>query len=697
MKTKVVVIKPQKGLHARIVAMVVHKANDINKKYNTRLSIKYKDRKSIPAVSLMPLILLKVKKGEEITVEAEGGEELKALEELYDFLNSDFHIDDEEQNQIDNIIEDNNITWEQVIKSTANGIVVVDENGTIIMTNPAGDKILNIKYDEVVGKRVLDVLPKSYIPKVLEDKRLRLGIKQLYNDKIIFVNITPIIIDGKLKGAVSVFEDISNLEKIKSELYEVKELKERLQLILENVHDGICFVNKEGYITYINKAYSNLLSEEEEHILGKNIKDLSGNDAKTSVLNNGKAIIGHVNVREDESTLIENVNPIILDGEVRGVVSVVKEFSEVQVLWQMLNELSAKADYLEEELLRTKEKGGFEKFIGKSGKTLDALALAKKAAKGNATVLIRGESGTGKEVIAEGIHFASNNAKGPFIRVNCAAIPTNLLESELFGHEKGAFTGAIKRKLGKFELAHNGTIFLDEIGEMEKSMQAKILRVLQEREFNRVGGDEVVKVNVRIIAATHRNLEDMVRAGEFREDLYYRLNVIPIYIPPLRERKQDLAFLMGHFLEKIGKDINKKINGVTNEAMEAFLNYSWPGNVRELENLLERIITLTDKDYIDYYDLPLYLKSDSKIVDNSKDKVIDKKTLKADEIITMLSEADEILTMKEYEQLIIEKALKKYGSFNAAGKALGITHKTVAAKARQYGIEKIVGWEKISR
>lgn len=697
MKIRVVVVRPQKGLHARIVAMVVHKANDINKKFKTNLSIKYKDRKSIPAVSLMPLILLKVKKGEEITVEAYGGEELKALEELCDFLNSDFHIDDEEQNQIDNIIEDNNITWEQVIRSTANGIVVVDENGTIIMTNPAGDKILNIKYDEVVGKKVFDVLPNSYIPKVLEDKKLRLGIKQLYNDKIIFVNINPIIIDGKLKGAVSVFEDISNLEKIKSELYEVKELKERLQLILENVHDGICFVNKEGYITYINKAYYNLLSEKEEHILGKNIKDLAGNDAKASVLNNGRAIIGHVNVREDESTLIEKVNPIILDGQVRGVVSVVKEFSEVQVLWQMLNELSAKADYLEEELLRTKEKGGFEKFIGKSGKTLDALAVAKKAAKGNVTVLIRGESGTGKEVIAEGIHFTSNNAKGPFIRVNCAAIPTNLLESELFGHEKGAFTGAIKRKLGKFELAHNGTIFLDEIGEMEKSMQAKILRVLQEREFHRVGGDEVVKVNVRIIAATHRNLEDMVREGEFREDLYYRLNVIPIYIPPLRERKQDLAFLMGHFLEKIGKDINKKITGVTNEAMEAFLNYSWPGNVRELENLLERIITLTDKDYIDYYDLPLYLKSDSKIVDNSKKKVIDKKTLKVDEIINMLSESDEILTMKEYEQLIIEKALKKYGSFNAAGKALGITHKTVAAKARQYRIEKIVGWEKISR
>lgn len=698
MKSMDVMIKPEKGLHARIVAIVVHKAHEINKKYKTNLYIRYKDRKSIPAVSLMPLILLKVKKGEHITVEAEGGDEENALNEICNFLNSDFDITNDEQKQIDTMIDDNNVTWEQVLKSTANGIMVVDENGSIIMTNPSGDKILNINYNEVVGKNVRDVLPNSYIPNVLQDNEPRLGLKQLYNDKIIFVNITPIVIEGKLKGAVSMFEDVSNLEKIKSELYEVKELKERLQLILENVHDGICFVNENGVVTYINKAYSNLLNEREENILGKNIFDISPNGVKSRVLKSGQSVLGHVEVMEDEKTLIENANPMILDGQIRGVVSVVKEFSEVQVLWQMLNELSAKAEYLEEELLRTKEKGGFEKFIGKSGKTLDALALAKKAAKGNATVLIRGESGTGKEVIAEGIHFDSNNAKGPFIRVNCAAIPANLLESELFGHEKGAFTGAIKRKLGKFELAQNGTIFLDEIGEMEKNMQAKILRVIQEKEFHRVGGDEVVKINVRIIAATHRNLEDMVMNGDFREDLYYRLNVIPIYIPPLRERKQDLAFLIGYFLEKIEKHSNKKMNGVTNEAMEAFLNYSWPGNVRELENLLERIITLSDKDFIDYSDLPTYLKSDNRIAENNVvDKVINKNCLKSDEIINILIEDKELLTMKEYEQIIIEKALKKYGSFNAAGKVLGLTHKTVAAKARQYGIEKIVGWEKVSR
>ncbi|MGG7076977.1 HPr family phosphocarrier protein [Clostridium sardiniense] len=696
MKERVVKIKPQKGLHARIIAMLVHKANELNKKYDTKLFIKYKDRKSISATSLMPLILLKVKKGENIIIEADGGNEEKALYELEEFLNSDFHIDDEEQKQIDNIIEDNNITWEQVIKSTANGVVVVDESGNIIMTNSSADKILGINYSDVVGKEISEVLPKSFIPIVLKEKKAKLGIKQLHNDKIIFNNITPIIIEGKLKGVVSVFEDISNLEKIKSELYEVEELKERLQLILENVNDGICFVNKEGIITYVNKNYSNLFNEGEENILGKNIKDLPGNEAKVDALKSGKGIANHIDRRKEESTLIENVNPIIIDNKVRGAVSVVKELSEVQVLWQMLNELSDKENYLEEELLRTKDNEDFHKFIGKSGKTIDVLAIAKKAARGNATVLIRGESGTGKEIIAEGIHFSSNNAKGPFVRVNCAAIPSNLLESELFGHEKGSFTGAIKRKLGKFELANNGTIFLDEIGEMEKNMQAKILRVLQEKEFTRVGGDEVIKINVRIITATHRNLEEMVSDGEFREDLYYRLNVIPIHIPPLRKRKQDLAFLIGHFIEKISKEINKRITGVNNEAMEAFLNYSWPGNVRELENILERVITLTDKNYIDYEDLPLYLKS-TKESERKDDKFKEVSRISNDYIEELILESDDVLPMKEYEKLIIEKALKKYGSFNAAGKVLGLTHKTVAAKARQYGIEKRIGWEKVSR
>ncbi|MGL6184447.1 MAG: sigma 54-interacting transcriptional regulator [Clostridium chrysemydis] len=674
------IINHEKGLHARVVAMVVIKANEINKKYNCNLYIKYKDREKILATSLMPLVLLKVKKGEEIYLTCDT-DDIKPLKEFSEFIEGDFIVDETSQEEIDDIITDNNITFEEVLKSTSNGIIVVDSTGDIILTNKSADNILSINYKDVVGKNVNDILPKFPISSVLKDKKPRLGTKIHLKDKMLLINTNVIEINKELKGAVSIFEDISNLEKIKSELYEVKELKERLQIIVENVHDGICLLDKDGFITYVNKAYLKLTGESEENLLNKNIKEVSKNGLRHMVLKTGKVSTGNIIKKPSGTVVVGSVTPIKLDGEIVGVLSIIKDLSEVQILTEMVNEISAKAEYLEGELYRREEPDkAFSKFIGRSGTTLDVLALAKKAAKTNATVLIRGESGTGKELIAEGIHLSSSNNKGPFVRVNCAAIPENLLESELFGHEKGSFSGAYKRKLGKFELANNGTIFLDEIGEMGINMQAKILRVIQEREFGRVGGTETIKTNIRIIAATHRNLEEMVKNYEFREDLYYRLNVIPINIPPLRERKQDLAFLIGHFLEMFTKNNSKEILGINNDAMECFLNYKWPGNVRELQNLLERIVTLSENDYITLKDLPIHIRSELNAFEKEEKN-------KIEEIIT---NSNEVLTMKEYEKLIIEKALKKYGSFNAAGKALGLTHKTVAAKARAFGIEKVI-------
>lgn len=689
--SKTITINHEKGLHARVIAMVVHKASELQKKYNIELFIQYKDRKKIPATSLMPLVLLKVKRNEEITVEALGENPENPLIEICDFLQSDFTIPDESTiNQVDSIINNNTITLEQVFQSTANGIVAIDESDIITLLNASAEKILGINASEALGKKVTDVMSYSRLQEVNKTAQHKLGLRQIINNSVIVTNQTPIIIDGKPKGAVAIFEDISNMEKVKYELTEVKELKERLQLILESVQDGICVLNSNGEITYVNKSYLKITEEKENNLIGKNIKEISPQGSRMKVLREGSNLSGIITKKPNGVTLVSNISPIIVEGMLKGVISVVKNLSEAQKLSEKLNELSAKAEYLEEELLRTrKPDAAFSKFIGESGKTLDALATAFKAARGNATVLIRGESGTGKEVIAEGIHYASNNAKGPFVRVNCAAIPPSLLESELFGHEKGSFTGAIKRKLGKFELAQNGTIFLDEIGEMEKSMQAKILRVIQEKEFQRIGGEETIKLKVRIIAATHRNLEDMVQGGDFREDLYYRLNVIPIYIPPLRERKQDLAFLIGHFLDKFSKSLGKKIVSISNDAMEAMLNYRWPGNVRELENLLERIITLTDKNFIDAPDLPPYIRSEIKNLEPETENISRNKPSN----ITNTIEEEEILPLREYEKIIIEKALKKYGSYNAAGKALGLTHKTVAAKARLYGIEKIITWE----
>ncbi len=248
---------------------------------------------------------------------------------------------------------------------------------------------------------------------------------------------------------------------------------------------------------------------------------------------------------------------------------------------------------------------GYHTFIGESKVIKDKLSIALRAAQADSSVLLLGESGVGKELFAEQIHLGSHRKGGPFIRVNCAALPENLLESELFGHLKGAFTGAIQDRRGRFELADGGTIFLDEIGDLPLHLQAKLLRVIQYKTFEKVGGSEPTTVDVRIIAATNKDIEDEVRSKRFRADLYYRLNVLPIYIPPLRERREDIALLADFFLKKLNREIKKQILGFTNEALEVLLSYTWPGNVRELENAIERAVVISRDQYIHHHDLLL--------------------------------------------------------------------------------------------
>ncbi len=445
-------------------------------------------------------------------------------------------------------------------------------------------------------------------------------------------------------------------------------MQERLQMILDAVQDGICVVDRTGEVTFANPSYLRIVHKTADMVVGGNVFERAPEGNRSGVLRSGIARIGSISHKKDGTTLVANVNPIFADGEIAGVVSVVRDITEVQKLMAELRAASAKAEYFEQELLRTKQTTeAFGSYIGKSGKVVDVLALAAKAARVFANVLIRGESGTGKEVIAEGIHYAGDRRKGPFIRVNCGAIPPALLESELFGHEKGAFTGAVKRKLGKFELANGGTIFLDEIGEMAKDMQVKLLRVLQQKEFDRVGGEETIRVDVRIIAATNRNLEDMMRTGDFREDLYYRLNVIPILLPPLRERIEDIPLLVEHFAKKVAERTHRKAPVVTPEAMQLLMRYRWPGNVRELENVMERVITLLEGDTITEGRLPSYLAGDV--------------------AVHALEQGEgRVLPWEAYEKQIIENALRLCGSFHAAAKQLQLNHKTVAAKARKYGL-----------
>lgn len=247
---------------------------------------------------------------------------------------------------------------------------------------------------------------------------------------------------------------------------------------------------------------------------------------------------------------------------------------------------------------------GFENIVARSPKMLDLFDMIEKVADSDSTIIVYGESGTGKELVAKAIHNRSDRSNSPFVAINCGAIPEHLLESELFGHERGAFTGATARRAGKFEQADGGTIFLDEIGDMSPELQVKILRVLEQREFDRVGGGNTVKVDVRVVAATHRNLEERIQAGLFREDLYYRLHVIPLFLPPLRERKSDIGLLFDYFRKKLNKEKRRNVTGIEPEALDRLEDYQWPGNVREFKNVMERLVVLKGSGKIIVSDLP---------------------------------------------------------------------------------------------
>ncbi len=333
-------------------------------------------------------------------------------------------------------------------------------------------------------------------------------------------------------------------------------------------------------------------------------------------------------------------------------------------------ELEREVKYLRQEIDKS---FGFSNIIGKSKGMQEIFKIVRQIADSKSTVLIIGESGTGKELISRAIHFNSNRKNYPFIAINCAAIPDTLIESELFGHERGAFTNAIEKKLGRFEIANQGTLFLDEIAELSLPTQAKILRFLEEKAFYRVGGSKSIKVDVRLICATNKDLRQMIKNGSFREDLFYRINVVPIVIPPLRERKEDIPLLVDYFIKKFNKENNKNVKGISPEALELMMNYDWPGNVRELENLIERIIALTSREIIQADELPFFQNNYSKI-NELKESILSGRVsfLKAEE---------------EFEKSIILDALKRTNFIQSrAAELLGISRRILKYKMDKLGI-----------
>jgi transcriptional regulator with PAS, ATPase and Fis domain len=363
---------------------------------------------------------------------------------------------------------------------------------------------------------------------------------------------------------------------------------------------------------FFSQTYGNFLGIDPEKIIGKHCREVIENTRMDIVAQTGIPEINDAHRIKGQDMVVQRI-PIQKDGKVIAVYGQVmfEDVRDVQDLAKKLSLLESKVELYEKELesLRS-SKYTFNHIVGKNPALVELKKIALKASKTNAPVLILGESGTGKELFAHAIHYASSRRMFPFIRLNCAAIPRDLLESELFGYQPGAFTGASSRgKPGKFELAHQGTVFLDEIGDLPLEMQPKLLRVIEEKETERLGGTRVFKSDFRLIAATHENLGKLVEAGRFRKDLFYRLHVIPITIPPLRERKEDIPNLAYHLIETLNNDLGTKVSRMTPEVIRSFERYSWPGNVRELANVLERVLYSMDGDTIEPHHLPIFLQN----------------------------------------------------------------------------------------
>jgi len=448
-----------------------------------------------------------------------------------------------------------------------------------------------------------------------------------------------------------------------------------LRLLSDNVFSGIILCDRDCKILYMNKFYADLLGTDRDEATGKNVQDYFPDSRIPIVLSTGNVELGmRCSLQSDIDYLVNRI-PVKCEEETVGVVlqTIFKDYTEISELMARLNRLEKRVRYYKqglESMLSTTYT--FDSIIGESGPVLEAKRLAEKYAKTDSPVLIVGSTGTGKELFAHAVHAVSRRRNRPFVCVNCAAIPRDLLESELFGYETGAFTGAHRKgKAGKIELAHRGTLFLDEIGDIPVSSQAKLLRVLETGRIEKIGSLKQVKVDFRLVAATNRSLKSMIKSQDFREDLFYRLNTMTLEVPSLSDRAGDIPLLIRHFLQAIGKP---KVE-VTEGALRVLRNYAWPGNVRELKNVVERAGSLLEKDLLDVEQIPSEIRS---LGLNRRHK----SELPAKPLSEMLA---------SHEKAIIHEAIRTMsGNMSRTAKLLGISRSTLYEKCKALGLSDTV-------
>ncbi|HDR3519494.1 MULTISPECIES: sigma-54-dependent Fis family transcriptional regulator [Bacillus] len=563
----------------------------------------------------------------------------------------------------------------QALQVMNNGIVVVNHDGIITFSNQLFCSMLHKKENEIIGEHISTIIPDRKNLVVNQSESLYKYECKIGNQEFI-VNESRVYQSGKEGGTIVI---LANKEK---SIQSLENTISRYENALNLLSECILGVNEQGIINFLSGSYAKFLGiDDPKEAIGKHCTEVVENTRMHIIVKTGQVEIGHIQ-RISNRNIIATRIPIVKEGKIIGAIGKIMfhDIQQFKALGDQISEMESKITYYQTELQRLQEgRLSFQSIIGESAKMKEVKTMALKVSKSRSTVLIRGESGTGKELFAHAVHRASPRASGTFIRLNCAAIPRDLLEAELFGYEEGAFTGAKKGgKPGKIELADKGTLFLDEIGDMSLDMQVKLLRVLQEKEIERIGGTKIQKVDVRFIAATHRNLHEMVQRGEFREDLYYRLNVFEIDIPPLRERKEDMIHITEFLIKKLNGELGSNVISLDERVRDIFMEHGWPGNIRELENVLERAMNVIEGMIIQVHHLPIYLR---------------KKDLEETlyhEIFTLDMEKQEMsyllqAEVESAEKRAITRALDKTaGNIKEAAGLLGIHRASLYRKIEKY-------------
>jgi PAS domain S-box-containing protein len=555
-----------------------------------------------------------------------------------------------------------------------NGIVIIDRQGKILVYNKAAMRTFNDSVSPV-GRRMSQLRPETWpdMKRILESGQPQIGVRLEIRQTTIIANRNPIMADGRVVGLFSVFQDISEYEAIVSQLEGYRDLVRELEAIFENSQDGMYLADGRGRTLRVNQAYESIAGLDRNDLLGRHLNDLVqegvlDHSVTMDVLEKKRRVSIMQNIRGGKRVLVTGSPIFDKQGKIALVISNVRDMT---ALTELRNELD-KAKLLTEryqQSLREQDQyeNALEGLVAKSKAMSDVVKKAIKVAGFEAQVLIRGESGVGKSMLARVIHNVGPRKDEPFTKINCGVIPESLMESELFGYEKGAFTGAASEgKAGLVEAGQGGTVFFDEVGELTPAMQVKLLQVIDEKTFTRLGGTKPVKVDVHIIAATNRNLDQLKEQRRFRDDLYYRLSVVPINIPPLRERREDIPLLALKTLEKLNhsRGMHKRMRP---EVLDRLMHYDYPGNVRELINLVERMVVMSDGQTITLDDLPEAM--NRRLPEGGSSEALALKT-----------------AMEHFESRLIQEALHRHHTLEQAAKSLGIHTTTLWRKLKRGNI-----------